>query len=469
MRKTKIIGTIGPASNDYHTLKKLVLAGLNVVRVNLSHATRENMINIFNNVKQLREELNVCLPIMVDTRGPEIRVKTFKGGSTQIKRGQTFTFTGRDVQGNNNIVSFNVPEIVECIKPNQKILAVNGLIAFKVLEVKGQDVKCKALNSGVIGDKKSLAIPGVKFNTPYLNEKDVEDIVWSIKNGAEIFAASFVNSKEDVLELRELIKKHHGKQMIISKIESAYGVKNLDEIIEYSDGIMVARGDLGVEYPISKLPELQKIIIKKTRTKGKVVITATEMLESMINNNRPTRAEASDVANAVYDGTSVLMLSGETAAGKFPVEAVKQMAKIAEETERHIDYKKRFQSTQHNLENVTDVISHSVVNASFLQKTKVLVVFTNSGESAKMVSRFRPSCLILGATPNPIVKEQLALSWGVKPVLTPVYNSTDEMFEIANKLVKDMHLAKPNDIIAITCGTPKKPGKTNLIKLSSVR
>jgi len=301
-------------------------------------------------------------------------------------------------------------------------------------------------------------------------DKDISDIEWGIKHGAEIIAASFVNCKEDILELRALINKHNGKQMIVSKIESAFGIKNLDEIIEYSDGIMVARGDLGVELPISKLPELQKAMIKKTRLKGKIVIIATEMLESMIYNNRPTRAEASDVANAVYDGTSVVMLSGESAAGKYPVEAVKQMAKICEETEKHIDYKKRFlQNDDPRLNNVTDVISHSAVNASFLQKTKVIVVFTNSGESARMVSRFRPSDLIIGATPNKDVYQQLALSWGVLPVLTPVYNSTDEMFEIANKLVKDMHLAKPGDIITITCGTPKKPGKTNLIKLSTVR
>lgn len=470
MKKTKIIGTIGPSSDNYHTLKQLVLAGLNVVRINLSHATRDNMENIFNIVSKIREELKCPLPIMVDTRGPEIRVKTFKDGSVKLKRGQTFTFTGRDVEGTNEIVSFNIPEIVECIKPGQKILAVNGLISFKVLEVNGLDVICKCLIPGVISNKKSLAIPGVKFTTPYLNDKDISDIEWSIKHGAEIIAASFVNSKEDIIELRELINKNHGKQIIISKIESAFGIKNLDEIIEYSDGIMVARGDLGVEFPISKLPELQKVMIKKTKAKGKVVITATEMLESMIYNNRPTRAEASDVANAVYDGTSVVMLSGETAAGKYPVEAVKQMAKICEETEKHIDYKKRFlQDDNPRLENVTDVISHSAVNASFLQKTKVMVVFTNSGESAKMVSRFRPCNLIVGATPNKMIYEQLALSWGVLPVLTPVYNTTDEMFEIANKLVKDMHLAKPGDTITITCGTPKQPGKTNLIKLATVK
>lgn len=470
MKKTKIIGTIGPASNNYHTLKKLVLSGLDVVRINLSHATREDMKNIFELVHKLREELHRPIPIMVDTRGPEIRVKTFLTGSVTLKRGQNFTFSAKPVEGTNEIVSLNLPEIIKCIKPSQKILANNGLITFRVTSVTETDVNCKVIIPGVLSNKKSLAIPGIKFTTPYLNDADVSDIEWSIKNGAEFIAASFVNSKEDLIELRELIKKHGGKQLIISKVESAFGVKNLNEIVEYSDGIMVARGDLGVERPIEKLPELQKVMISKGRLKGKIVIIATEMLESMIYNNRPTRAEASDVANAVYDGASVVMLSGESAAGKYPVEAVRQMAKICEETEKHINYKKRFlQNDNPQLLNVTDVISHSAVNASFLQNTKIIVVFTNSGESARMVSRFRPHDLIIGATPNKMVYNQLALSWGVLPVLTPVYNTVDEMLEIANQLVKDMHLAKPGDTITITCGTPKKPGKTNLIKLATVR
>lgn len=469
MRKTKIIGTIGPASSNYQTLKELALAGLNVVRINLSHATLEGMNGILENVKRIRQELNIPLPIMIDTRGPEIRVKKFKNGEVKIKKGQIFTFTGRDVEGTEEIVSFNEPEIVKCIKPNNKILAVNGLISFKVLEVNGTEVKTKALNSGIIANHKSLSIPGIKFNTPYLNNLDKKDILWAVENDIDFVAASFVNSKQDVYDLRKFLNEHGSTIKIISKIESALGVKNLDEIIEASDGIMVARGDLGVEVPISKLPELQKMIIKKTRDIGKVVITATEMLESMIYNNRPTRAEVSDVANAVYDGTSVVMLSGETAAGKYPVEAVKQMAKIAEETEKHINYAKRFNNANVKLKSITDVISHSAVNASFLQKIKSIVVFTNSGESARMVSRFRPSSTILGATPDEKVFRQLELSWGVLPVLTPVYNSTDEMFSIANSFVKNLNLAHVSDLIVITCGTPKQPGCTNLIKIEYVK
>ena len=469
MRKTKIVGTIGPASSNYQTLKSLAMAGLNVVRINLSHATQEGMTEILSNVQKVRNELNAPLPVMLDTRGPEIRVKSFKNNEVLIRKGQTFTFTGREVVGNNEIVSLNEPKIVQAIKAGDKILAVNGLITFKVTEVIDTEVITKACNSGVLSNHKSLSIPGVKYNTDYLNELDKNDIVWGIKNDIDFIAASFVNSKDDVIALKEFLHKHNGDNIkIISKIESSLGIKNLDEIINVSDGVMVARGDLGVEVPMSKLPDLQKTIIKKTREKGKVVITATEMLESMIYNPRPTRAEVSDVANAVYDGTSAVMLSGETASGKHPVEAVKQMAKIAEETEHHINYAKRFNDSIVKLESITDVISHSAVNSSFLQKTKAIVVFTDTGQSARMVSRFRPVCTILGATPSAKVFRQLDLSWGVLPILTPLYNSTDEMFTIALNFVKDLKLASEGSSIVITCGAPKQPGCTNLIKIENV-
>lgn len=355
------------------------------------------------------------------------------------------------------------------VKPGQIILAVNGILTFKVIKVEGKDIITIAKNSGVIANKKSLSFPKLKFNTPYLNQADKDDILWAISNNISFIAASFVNCKDDVNCLREFISENNGKMRIISKIESALGVQNLDEIINASDGIMIARGDLGVEIAISKLPQLQKNIIKKTRDIGKIVITATEMLESMIYNNRPTRAEVSDVANAVYDGTSVLMLSGETAMGEFPVEAIKQMAKIADETEKHIDYQKRFNSYQYKLESITDVISHSAVNASFLQKTKCLVVFTESGQSARMVSRFRPTTPILAVTPHRQVYKQLEFSWGVIPVLTPTYSTTDEMFEIADNLVKQKNIAHENDIVVITCGAPTQIGNTSLIKIQNVK
>lgn len=469
MRKTKIIGTIGPSCIEYSVMKKLVQNGLNIARINLSHAKVKDMETILKNVKRIRRELKVPLPIMLDTRGPELRVKTFKNGSVDIKNGQNFIFTARDVEGDEGIVSLNLPKLVEAIKVGDRILAVNGLITFKVVDKVGGDLITKAQNSGVLSNRKSLSVPNLKFNTPYLNEADKSDILWGIKNDIDLIAASFVNSKEDVQVLRKFIETNGGNMKIIAKIESQRGVNNLDEIVQASDAIMVARGDLGVELPVEKLPEIQKRVVNKTREAGKSVIIATEMLESMITNNRPTRAEVSDVANAVYDGTSAIMLSGETASGKYPIESVKTMHKVALETEKNINYAGRFNSEHFNLKNTTDVISHSAVDASFQQPTKAIVVFTSAGLSAQMISRLRPSVDILGATPNEKTYRQLELRWGVRPVLTPVYNTTDEMFDIANKIVKDLGAAKAKDRIVVTCGVPKQNGCTNLIKIDIVK
>lgn len=467
MRKTKIIGTIGPASIYYDVMKSLVMAGLNVVRINLSHAKLKDMDVIVKNVRRLRKELNVPLPIMIDTRGPELRVKTFESGSIEIKKGQMFTFTSKDVVGDERKVSINHPQILSNIQVGDKILAVNGLLTFKVVEVTETDVITKANEDGTLSNRKSLFVPGVKLNTPYLNDLDKQDIVWAIKNDVELIAASFVNSKEDVLTLRRFIKKNGGNMQVISKIESQRGVDNLDEIIEHSDAIMVARGDLGVEVKMEKLPKLQKEIIKKTVLKGKTVITATEMLESMIENRRPTRAEVTDVANAVYDGTSCVMLSGETASGLNPELAVKMMAQICLETEKNIEPFTLIDSD--NVNTIEDVVSQSAVVASSMQNIKAIVAHTNSGVSAGLISRFRPRVDIIGATPNELVYRQLELRWGVKPVLTNQYNTTDEMFEISNELVKKNKVAKVNDTIVITCGQPKNPSGTNLIKIAKIK
>lgn len=466
MKKTKIIGTIGPSSIDYDVLKSLVLAGLNVVRINLSHAKIKDMETILKNVKKLRKELNVPLPIMIDTRGPELRVKTFISGSVDIKKGQLFTFTSNDIIGDETKVSVNLPEILSSIKAGDKILAVNGLLTFKVVEVTKTDIITKAVDGGVLSNRKSLFVPGVKLNTPYLNDADKKDILWGIKNRVELVAASFVNSKEDIKTLRKFISKNGGNMQIISKIESQCGVNNLDEIIDYSDAIMVARGDLGVEVKMERLPELQKQIIRKTINKGKTVITATEMLESMIQNKRPTRAEVTDVANAVYDGTSCVMLSGETASGSNPELAVKTMASICIETERNIE---PFSLTDcGNANAIEDIVSQSAVTASNTHNVKAIVAHTNSGLSAGLVSRFRPKVDIIGATPNELVYRQMELRWGVKPVLTSEYNSTDEMFKISNDIVKKHKLAKVDDMVVVTCGTPKQNGGTNLIKIIQV-
>lgn len=467
MKKTKLVATIGPASMDYKVLKKLVHNGLNVVRINLSHAKREDMDIIMANVKRLRKEMNVPLPVMIDTRGPEIRVKTFKNGSVSIKKGQTFVFTGRNVVGDEFQVSLNEPSIVKNVKVGNKILAVNGLVRFKVVEVQGKDIITKAMTSGVISNRKSLSLPGVKFSTTYLNNEDKKDILWGIKNDVDFVAASFVNSKNDVLSLRKFIENNKGQIKIVSKIESQCGVDNLDEIISVSDAIMVARGDLGVEVPVEKLPEIQKTMIKKCVMQGKPVITATEMLESMIKNPRPTRAEVTDVANAVYDGTSCVMLSGETAMGEFPCEAVQTMASIVEETEKHIDFSSTYRSEK--IETISDIVSQSVVSATYTHDIKAVVAFTRSGLSAGLVSRFRPETIIIGATPCEKTYRQLELFWGVKPILTPLYKSTDQMFSIANDLAKKFKIANVKDRIVITCGSDGAESETNLIKIAEIQ
>lgn len=465
MKKTKIIATIGPACMEYKTLKKMVQAGLNVVRINLSHSTVEDNEIILKNVKKVREELNVPLPIMLDTRGPEIRVRTFADGSVNIKKGQKFIFTGRSVQGDSTRVSLNARGLEKCVAVGNKILAVNGLLTFKIIDIKDKDIITRAMNSGVLSNRKSLSIPGAKFSTPYLNNVDKIDILWGIKNNIEYIAASFVNSKDDVETLRKFIRNNNGDIKIVSKIESQTGVNNMDEIIEASDGIMVARGDLGVEVEMSKLPAIQKQMIKKAMISGKPVITATEMLESMILNNRPTRAEVSDVANAVYDGTSCVMLSGETASGKYPVEAVKAMADIVEETEKYLD---NFLNSPVQLKTVSDLISHSAVSATKEQNIKALFVFTDTGLTAGLVSRFRPQTPIYSATPHEIVYRKLDLFWGVKPILIPVYNTTDEMFKLANDIIKANKFANVGDKVLVTCGTPKTYGGTNLIKIINI-
>lgn len=469
MRKTKIVGTIGPACIDYETMKKMVVAGLNVTRINLSHANVKDMNLIMKNIKRIRKELKVALPVMIDTRGPELRVKVFKDGSAEIVKGQQFIFTAKDIIGNEEMVSINMPDLVKEVKVGDKILAVNGLMSFKVVEVDGENIITKALTSGVISNRKSLSIPGIKFNTPYLNDADKKDILWAIDNDVDFVAISFVNSAADVETVRKFIKTNGGNLKIIAKVESLVGLDNLDEILDSADAMMVARGDLGVELPIEKLPNVQKQMISKANEKGKPIITATEMLESMINSMRPTRAEVSDVANAVYDGSSAIMLSGETAAGKHPVDVVKTMSKIAMETEKHIDYISEFKNKNYSLNNTTDVISHSAVSASYVQKMAAIVAFTYSGKTAELVSRFRPAVNIIGATPNEKIYRQMDLLWGVTPMLTPNFNTTDEMFDMVNDLIKKKNLARVNDKIVITCGTPNKGGGTNLIKVSSVK
>jgi len=465
MKKTKIIGTIGPSSIEYSVIKNLVLAGLNVVRINLSHAKLDDMNKIMHNVKRIRKELNVPLPVMIDTRGPELRVGTFEKGSAEIKKGQFFTFITKKLEGNNLMVSISEPKIISNIKVGDKILANDGLIVFEVLEIQDNKIITKAKNSGTITNRKSLFIPGVEMPTPYLNKEDKKDILWGIDNNVDFVAASFVNSASDVKSLKSFISRNNGNMKIISKIESQQGIKNIDEIIDVSDAIMVARGDLGVEVPMEVLPELQKLIIKKSVQKGKPVITATEMLESMIYNNRPTRAEVSDVANAVYDGTSCVMLSGETASGKYPVEAVRTMAKVCLVTEKSVTYNNNMNCISNTS---TDLISQGVISASNSNEIKLITTFTNLGTTANLISRHRPKTPILAITPNEKVYRQMDLNWGVIPVLSSTYETTDEMFNIANNIIKKRKYAKKGEKVIVTNGTPNLHGGTNLLKIIKI-
>ncbi len=467
MKKTKIIATIGPKTNSVSMLKKMVNAGMNIVRINLSHSTNTFYASVLENVKKVRNELKVNLPILLDTRGPELRVKTFKNGSAKIVKGQEFIFTTKDLIGSEHMVSVNMPKVLSELEVGQKILTCNGLLNFRVTKIEDGNVFTKALNSGVIANQKSMSIPNLKFNTPYLNELDKTDLLWAIKNKIEFVAASFVNSIEDVNELREFIKTHNGTMKIISKIESKLGVKNLDEIIEASDGIMVARGDLGVEVNISKVPQIQKTIIRKSRENGKAVITATEMLESMIDSPRPTRAEISDIANAIYDGTSAVMLSGETASGNYPVEAVKTMAEACLATEKNleIDFS---DLANRKCNSTTEIIAKSAVETASISNAKVIVVFTNTGLTASLISKYRPDVDLLAICNNEKVKLETSILYGVMSVLGKKYVSTDEMFDVVKQFVLKLNLAKKGDYVVVVCGEINKTGGTNLLKLLKV-
>lgn len=470
MRKTKIIATIGPKTSNYETLKNLILSGVNIVRINMSHGSENEYQKTIDLVKQIRSEFSLPVGIMMDTRGPEVRVKKFENDRVELKSGQIFSFVKEDVLGNENYSSITENDVLNIVSIGNIILLNDGLVKLEVIDTAMDKITCKIIEGGIVSNNKSIAFPGIQLNLPYLNEKDKEGILFSIKNNVEYIAASFVNSKEDIKILREFINQNGGDIEIISKIESACGLDNLDEIIEESDGIMVARGDLGVEIPLEKVPEYQKIIIKKSITNGKMVITATEMLESMTNSPRPTRAETSDVANAVFDGTSDLMLSGETAVGLYPIETVQTMAKIALEAENNIDFHDNFISTDYEIKTSTDAITHALTEASFsLPDIKAIAVFTNTGYTARMVSRFRPSVPIIALTPNHITYNRLALSWGVTPILSERYNNTDEMFDLINTELKTKGYANSGDLILIARVSGKTKPFNDMLKIHTVR
>lgn len=470
MRKTKIICTIGPACENEEVLKEMCKAGMNIARLNFSHGTLSDQQFKIDLVKKVREDLNLPIAIMLDTKGPEYRIKTFENKKVVLQDGDTFTFTVDECQGNEERVSVTYKNLVNEINISDRILVNNGLLVFEVKEIKGNDVICEVIVGGEMSDRKSMNFPNHVLKGDYLSEQDKEDILFGIKNDVDFVAASFVSNKDDVLMLRNFLNENGGESIdIIAKIENQAGVDNIDSICEIADGIMVARGDLGVEIPFVEVPAVQKYLIKKCRLLGKRVITATEMLESMIQNPRPTRAEISDVANAVYDGTSVIMLSGETAAGKYPVAAVKNMAEIAEYTEKNIDYIKRFTTMEYVIKSNIDAVSHAACSMAIDTNAKAIVISSISGVTARMVSRFRPSVNIIGMTTSKKVWRKLNLSWGVTPVLSDKFDSVDVMFYHAKNSAKELLGLEAGDNVVLTGGQINgKTGNTNTIRLEVI-
>ena len=470
MRKTKIICTLGPASSTYEVLLAMAKEGMNVARINMSHGTKEEHRQKIDLIKRIRKELDIALPVMIDTKGPEVRIKTFKNGKVQLKGGQTFILTPEDVEGDEHKVSVTYETLHKDLKKGNVILLNDGLIKFVIKDIKGTDVITECQNDGVLSDRKSMFFPDVVLNLPFLSEQDAEDLEFAAEVGAEFVAASFVSNAFDMREIRNFLRrKKAGNIDIIAKIENSAGVQNIDDIMKESDGIMIARGDMGVELPFEQLPAIQKKLIKRCSMMGKRVITATEMLESMIEKPRPTRAEISDVANAVYDGTSCIMLSGETAVGRDPVNVVRTMSKIAECTEANINYVKRFKEMNFEFRSIQDAVSHSAVNTAIDLNAAAIVVFTNSGISARMISRFRSSMPIIGVTTSEDGYHKLSMSWGVKPMRIGTFSNTDDMLESARDCALKSGLVKEGDTIVIAAGVPVGQGaNTNLIKAEIV-
>lgn len=471
MRKTKIVCTLGPSTDNEDVLRQLMLEGMNVARCNFSHGVYEEHKKRMDMVKKLRKEVKKPIAVLLDTKGPEVRVKQFKDGKVTLKEDQLFTLTSEDVEGTQEKVSVTYNRLYEDLETGMKVLIDDGLIAMRVEKVEQTNIVCRVLNGGTVSNNKGINVPDVNLSMPYLSERDREDILFGISQDVDFIAASFVQNKEDILQLRRLLDKNGGEDIkIIAKIENAQGVENIDEIIEVSDGIMIARGDMGVEIPYEEVPVIQKMIIKKVYQVGKQVITATQMLESMIKNPRPTRAETTDIANAVYDGTSAIMLSGETAAGAYPVEAVKTMVRIAERTERDVDYRKRF--FQHDRKanpDITDAICHATCTTAHDLNAEAIVTVTKSGHSARMISGYRPASDIIGCATSDKVCRQINLAWGVVPILIKEEKDVYHLFDNALMAAEKMQLLKKGDLTVITSGVPiGMSGTTNMIKVQNV-
>ena len=471
MRKTKIVCTLGPATNDVEIMKQLIQNGMDAARINFSHGTYETHAETIAKLKQAREELNAPIPLILDTKGPEIRVKTFKEDKVRLEEDATFTLTTREVEGDVNIVSVTYADLPKDVHRGSRILIDDGLIELKVEDITETDVVCKVVNGGVVKSRKGVNLPGVEVNLPSLMEKDIEDLKFGVENGFDIVAASFIRSAEDVLKIRRVLEENGGGQMhIISKIENQQGVENIDKILEASDGIMVARGDLGVEIPPEEVPLVQKILIAKANRIGKPVITATQMLESMVHSPRPTRAEANDVANAIFDGSDAIMLSGETAAGAYPLEAVATMARIALKAESAVDYAAKLANTTEPARvNITNAISMAACATAAELKTAAITTVTKSGFTARMISRYRPVCPLIASTSDETVWRQMNLIWGCKPMLYTGELPRGGVFDTALEIAVKSGLLKNGDTVVSALGMPLGfSGATNTLRVDIV-
>ena len=471
MRKTKIVCTLGPATNDVEIMKQLIQNGMDAARINFSHGTYETHAETIAKLKQAREELNAPIPLILDTKGPDIRVKTFKEDKVRLEEDATFTLTTRDVEGDVNIVSVTYADLPKDVHRGSRILIDDGLIELKVEDITETDVVCKVINGGVVKSRKGVNLPGVEVNLPSLMEKDIEDLKFGVENGFDIVAASFIRSAEDVLKIRRVLEENGGGQMhIISKIENQQGVENIDKILEASDGIMVARGDLGVEIPPEEVPLVQKILIAKANRIGKPVITATQMLESMVHSPRPTRAEANDVANAIFDGSDAIMLSGETAAGAYPLEAVATMARIALKAESAVDYAAKLANTTEPARvNITNAISMAACATAAELKTAAITTVTKSGFTARMISRYRPACPLIASTSDETVWRQMNLIWGCKPMLYTGELPRGGVFDTALEIAVKSGLLKNGDTVVSALGMPLGfSGATNTLRVDIV-
>ena len=471
VRKTKIVCTLGPSTDKEGVLKRLIEEGMNVARFNFSHGSHAEQLGRLKQLRAIREEMNMPVAALMDTKGPEIRLKEFAQGKVELKVGQDFTLTTRDVVGDEKQVSITYKDLPKDVSEGTHILIDDGLIEMQVKKVTDTDIVCHVINGGKVSNKKGVNVPNVELSMPYVSPKDYKDIVFAVKEEFDFIAASFVRSAADVQELREILKEHGGEHIrIISKIENNQGIANIDEIIEASDGIMVARGDMGVEIPLEEVPVIQKMAIKKVYNAGKIVITATQMLDSMITHPRPTRAEATDVANAIYDGTSAIMLSGETAAGDYPVEAVQTMARIALRTERDIHYLARLRHRDmKEINNITDAISHSACLMAGDLNAAAIVTVSKSGRTAHMISKYRPQSPIIGGCLTKTVWRQLNMCWGVIPLLVDEKKSAEELFDHAVERAEEAGLVAEGDAVVLTAGVPVGiAGTTNMLKAQIV-